>query len=253
MGAVPRREPRPRSEVVGESLVVWADLDDQDAIARARIFARPAHIVVSSGSGLHLYWKVRERLAPEEAERANRRLARHLGADVAATDRLRLLRVPGSGNAKAGRRAALLRARGELPAYRLRDLLAGVGDVALAPERPARANRVELRPGTGTPREWFVALAGVEPDARGFVSCPLPDHDDPHPSCRVYETPERGWWCFGCARGGGVVDLASLLEGGPWGRELRGDAIRGARARTERAGGLTPERGPAIAGRPDAC
>lgn len=221
MGPVPRREARARSEVVGESLVVWADLDDPDAIARARVLARPAHIVVSSGSGLHLYWKVTKRLSPDEAERANRRLARHLGADVAATDRLRLQRAPGSENAKAGRRAALLRARARLPVYRLCDLLAGVADVAPTPARVERERRAGLGSHTGTPREWFLALAGVEPDARGFVSCPLPDHDDPHPSCRVYETPERGWWCFGCARGGGVVDLASLLEGGPWGRELR--------------------------------
>jgi hypothetical protein len=36
---------------------------------------------------------------------------------------------------------------------------------------------------------------------------------------------ERGWWCFGCARGGWIYDLASLLVGGPWGRELRGEAF----------------------------
>jgi hypothetical protein len=39
----------------------------------------------------------------------------------------------------------------------------------------------------------------------------------------------QGWWYFGCQRGGRISDLAPLLGGGTWGRELRGDAFRGAR------------------------
>jgi DNA primase len=35
--------------------------------------------------------------------------------------------------------------------------------------------------------------------------CPLPDHEDTTPSFYVYP-PER-WWCYGCGRGGDVVDL----------------------------------------------
>lgn len=63
------------------------------------------------------------------------------------------------------------------------------------------------------------AQVGVEPDGAGYVHCPLPDHDERTASCRLYADH---WWCFGCERGGGVYDLASLLEGGPWGSELRG-------------------------------
>jgi hypothetical protein len=47
------------------------------------------------------------------------------------------------------------------------------------------------------------------------VRCPLPDHA--YASCQVYAEAEQGWWCFGCARGGHIYDLASLLLGGPWG------------------------------------
>jgi hypothetical protein len=54
-------------------------------------------------------------------------------------------------------------------------------------------------------------------------------HDDPYPSCQIYAEAEQGWWCFGCQRGGRVYDLASLLAGGTWGRELRGEAFRSAR------------------------
>jgi hypothetical protein len=34
----------------------------------------------------------------------------------------------------------------------------------------------------------------------------------------VYREPARGWYCFGCGRGGSIYDLAALLSG----RETRG-------------------------------
>ena len=34
----------------------------------------------------------------------------------------------------------------------------------------------------------------------------------------VYEDPARGWYCFGCRRGGSVYDLAGAL----WNVEPRG-------------------------------
>jgi hypothetical protein len=35
--------------------------------------------------------------------------------------------------------------------------------------------------------------------------CPLPDHEDKTPSFYIY--PPDHWWCYGCGRGGDVVDL----------------------------------------------
>jgi DNA primase len=35
--------------------------------------------------------------------------------------------------------------------------------------------------------------------------CPLPDHEDRTPSFYIY--PDKRYWCFGCNRGGDVVDL----------------------------------------------
>ena len=44
-------------------------------------------------------------------------------------------------------------------------------------------------------------------------SCPLPGHSDSTPSFYVY--PEtRSWYCFGCAKGGDVIDLAKELDVG---------------------------------------
>jgi hypothetical protein len=43
-------------------------------------------------------------------------------------------------------------------------------------------------------------------------------HEDRTPSLHVYDDLERGWYCFGCGRGGSIYDLAALL----WHRETRG-------------------------------
>jgi hypothetical protein len=80
------------------------------------------------------------------------------------------------------------------------------------------------------PPSYFLALADVRmPDGGGIVRSPLPDHDDAYASCQVYAEAEQGWWCFGCARGGRIYDLASLLSGGAWGASLRGEAFRSVR------------------------
>jgi len=49
------------------------------------------------------------------------------------------------------------------------------------------------------PRE--LQKAGKERVSR----CPLPDHEDKTPSFYVY--PPGRYWCYGCSRGGDVVDL----------------------------------------------
>ena len=53
------------------------------------------------------------------------------------------------------------------------------------------------------------------PDRNGFVACPI--HQEHEPSLKVYETAERGWFCYGesCRRGGDVVTLVAALAGIP--------------------------------------
>jgi DNA primase len=48
------------------------------------------------------------------------------------------------------------------------------------------------------------------------VHCPL--HEDRTASLHVYPDAARGWFCFGCRRGGSVYDLASAI----WRIEPRG-------------------------------
>jgi len=49
---------------------------------------------------------------------------------------------------------------------------------------------------------------------RWVACCPLPGHDERTASFTVYPG-DRGWWCYGCGRGGDVVDLARIAWGFP--------------------------------------
>jgi DNA primase len=66
------------------------------------------------------------------------------------------------------------------------------------------------------PPVYFERLTGLRVGRSGKLHCLF--HDDRSPSLHVYPEPDRGWYCFGCGRGGSVFDLAALL----WGRETRG-------------------------------
>jgi hypothetical protein len=72
------------------------------------------------------------------------------------------------------------------------------------------------------PSEYVEALTGESVPHSGVIRCPLPGHDDRTPSFQVYRDPGRGWYCFGCHRGGSAIDLASYLTG----IEPRGDGYQ---------------------------
>jgi hypothetical protein len=103
----------------------------------------------------------------------------------------------------------------------------------------SRARPRPSRPGPSTdpykriaPPEYFRRLAGITVPRNGLVSCPAPWHEDVHPSCSVGAEPDQGWRCHAasCGARGAIYDLASVLLGGPWGPELRGEAFKRARA-----------------------
>jgi CHC2 zinc finger len=74
------------------------------------------------------------------------------------------------------------------------------------------------------PRTYVEALTGETVPATGWLSCPLPDHDDRTPSFQVLDTH---WRCFGCNRGGGVIELGAAL----YGLEPRGQGYKEIRRR----------------------
>lgn len=99
-----RGRPRGRNADVLHLPGLWVDLDFDgfeaggiDAIERLEVFRPRPTQIIHSGGGLHVYFKFAEALLPTPQRRAMlRALARTLGADPAATDFARVLRVPGS-------------------------------------------------------------------------------------------------------------------------------------------------------------
>jgi hypothetical protein len=89
-----------------------------------------------------------------------------------------------------------------------------------------------LRPPTDNPVRAvplavaFEILLGETVPHSGMVRCPLPGHEDRTPSCRVGHAL---FHCFGCGRGGSIVDLAAEL----WGIEPRGAGYFEIRERLE--------------------
>jgi hypothetical protein len=79
------------------------------------------------------------------------------------------------------------------------------------------------------PPAYFLALCGrAGADGAAWCAARCPATTMPPPAGCTNEA-EPGWWCFGCSRGGRIYDLASLMAGGPWGWEPRGDAFHAAR------------------------
>jgi hypothetical protein len=85
--------------------------------------------------------------------------------------------------------------------------------------RSALPPRETLDPLFAIGAEIYVpALSGCEPGPDWKIHCPF--HDDAEPSLHIYDAG-RGWFCFGCRRGGTIIDFASHL----WGLEPRGEGF----------------------------
>jgi hypothetical protein len=94
-------------EDIAEIRHVYLDFDDNGTSAVQALVNRddllqPSYLVSSSPDKWQVVWKV-EGFAQDEAERLMRHLVRETGADPAATDSSRVLRLPGFVNHKYGR------------------------------------------------------------------------------------------------------------------------------------------------------
>jgi hypothetical protein len=264
VGVAPRTHRRGDKHAIARSRFLWVDVDEPGELPAlwALLAERPCHLLIESGGsgGAHAYWKLAEPLAAtrlqpgtgevvEPIEQANLRLIHALGvdahgrprvADVACKERARVMRLAGTVNYKTGQYARIVEADFALPTYALAELVGDLPD----PSPTRRAEPPAGRVLTGkdpykriAPPEYFRRLAGITVPRGGLVSCPAPGHIDRHPSCSVGAEPSQGWCCHSgdCGARGAIYDLASVLLGGPWGRELRGTAFTRARARVREA------------------
>jgi hypothetical protein len=240
---------------VSETRWLWVDVDQpgQLHVLWAFLAERPCHLLVeTAGSGgVHAYWLLAQPLPAtrvnrqtgelvEPIERANLRIVHHLGvgpdgrptvADPACAERSRVMRLAGTVNGKTGAHARILEADLELPAYPIRQLVGDLPDPV--PPAPPRVHASGASPDPYKrigPREYFERLAGIVVPRDGLVNCPA--HGDRVPSCSVGTDASQGWRCHagGCGARGAIYDLASVLLGGPWGPQLRGEAFKRARS-----------------------
>lgn len=58
--------------------------------------------------------------------------------------------------------------------------------------------------------QQFADFVGLKVNKAGFAVCPF--HGDKDASLKIYKGG-RGWCCFGCHKGGDVINLASLYYG----------------------------------------
>lgn len=63
----------------------------------------------------------------------------------------------------------------------------------------------------------FADFMGLRLDPKGFTVCPF--HGDNDPSLKIYDG-NRGWTCFGCHKGGDVINLAKEWYGLGFGETL---------------------------------
>ena len=241
VGCAPRTRRHGGRDSVRRAFVLWADCDGDDAIAALGDFEPAPSIVIASGTGSnrHAYWPLSQPLARDEVERANRRLAHALGADPASADCARILRVPGTLSWKHDPPTRVEAIR--LDTHRRLNVADAVGSL---PDPPAPPPKPTIVPAGQrgddpllaiAPDDYVRQLLGVEVPRHRKVPCPF--HDDRHASLHVYETAERGWYCFGaCRRGGTIYDLAAPL----YGYQGRGDDFLRLRAELRRLFGLEP-------------
>lgn len=230
VGCAPRSRRSGTKRDITRVWTLWAECDGADAARAARQWDPEPAIIVRSGSGdnVHAYWPLREPLCPQDAERANLRLAHAIGADRACFDAGRILRPPGSWNHKHEPPTPVT-------TLRLEPTITFDASEVVRRARPIESAHLdrrweqrEVRDVSSDPLlqieppRYVSELLAVDARAGRKVRCPF--HIDVRPSLHVYPTARQGWCCFSCGRGGSVYDLAAALwlSGQSAGRALRG-------------------------------
>lgn len=209
---------------------VWAECDTEASVNRVLNMDDPPPLMVRSSRGkAHCYWPLLGGLRPwEMLERANRRLAWFLGADLRACDAARILRVPGTHNHKYPDKPRVGIVRFELTSnVLLGDLVGRLPDPT--PPRPTPAPRVRLKDFGPDPdkdailsvpaRSWFERLTGRDV-YHNMATCPFHSGGQERtPSFHVAGPQDTLWHCFGCDEGGDVFTFAAKL----WGLDVERD------------------------------
>jgi hypothetical protein len=191
IGAAPRTCHDGTAAGVARVWCLWADLDGLDALLRLSAFPAAPSMLVHSGSEhcAHAYWQLRTPLTPADAQRANRRLALALDADMAATDPARILRAAGTLNWKHDPPREVRCARLEFDSYEAREIVGELPDSHHYTRPPRPTTRVPAadpdRALDGLTRTVLTAQKGNRNHALHWAACRAAEH------CTAGEIDER--------------------------------------------------------------
>ena len=233
VSATPRIRPAGKETDVRTGWLLWTDIDQDDGYDRVMRFpAAPSFIIKTGTPGRVLAaWQLSEGVPAAQVERDNRRLTLALEGDMAHTSANEIIRVPGTLNHKHDPPRPVVCVAIDPYTYAAQELAGHLTDpLAAKPESRPRA-RTEAPVDHDDPlhqipsAEYIPALTGREPGRDGKIQCPF--HDDNTPSLHVYDD---GWYCFGCERGGTIIDFGAEL----YGIEPRGASFHELRRRLAR-------------------
>ncbi|MCW3048007.1 MAG: phage/plasmid primase, family [Solirubrobacterales bacterium] len=202
--------------------LAWADCDSLDATARLGSFPfRPSMTVRSSPGKVHAYFRLEQPHPTEVVEDVNRRLALALGACPHVADAARILRVPGTYHTKTGRPQNVSLYMNRPTVTPLADLLTLPAPQAAAPAPTTTGAPVagprsdDLDDLRAIPATVYVPLlTGREVGRDGKACCPVHGGGaERSASLHAYPDAERGWFCYGCSKGGDVLDLVAHMTG----------------------------------------
>lgn len=136
IGVYGRKGKRGTAKGCTTTRALWADYDNTDqkeAAARIKAAGLPdPSILISSGNGIHAYWMLNRR-AGEEALPVVKAIAAATKADPRATDKARVMRLPGTNNIKGEPKPCrVLEYSGEI--HRLEDFPQGAAAQKESPE-----------------------------------------------------------------------------------------------------------------------
>lgn len=214
IGCALRATQRGDREHIGQAWTVWAECDGQAAREALDAFATPPSLLVASGTPghVHAYWALNAPIEADTLEDVNRRLAHAVCGDPVCFDAARILRPAGTRNHKHTP-ALPVRQIGPMrpEPYDLAELVDQLPSFSGEPAggRQTRAGADDDPLLKIAPIHYVPALTGLTIGRDHKVNCPF--HNDRTPSLHVYPSPEGGWYCYGCRRGGSVYDFGAEL------------------------------------------
>jgi len=204
---------------------VYLDLDNDGAKGLAAIensphVPKPSYVISSSPGKYQVIWRVND-ITQEQAEAVQRRMVQEFGADPAATDSARVLRLPGFLNKKYEQPFRVSAEARSSEVYQLADFRVS-HDQAQAVQHDSHAPRAQAPSGRGqksaSEHDWnWVARRLDRGESIEALIQKLTDYrdDKPNPSYYARRTVTRAYAHVALSRGEDPQEVTRTISGHP--------------------------------------